>query len=79
MRRKRKIKGKILMAGPWRSGSTGIFNLVRVICGFYGRVYSCFEDQYNAEEAGMYDFQVLKTHKYKPALVDWADLIITTY
>ena len=42
---------KILITGCWRSGTTALYNLVRVICLEHGTVYSSFEDQFDDDEA----------------------------
>lgn len=73
------VARKILICGAHRTGSTAIFNLTRTICLQYGTVYSCFEDQYNINHARGFYFEVVKAHKYKRQLVDWADMIITVF
>ena len=55
---------RIVIAGLYRSGSTWLFNVVRLICQQHGTVYSCFGDKYEAYEAMKYDFQVVKVHKF---------------
>lgn len=70
---------RVLIAGPWRSGTTALYNLVRTICGQHGSVYACFDDQYDAIDAfpGTFDYEVVKVHKYRWDWVLWADKIIT--
>ena len=70
---------KILVNGCWRSGTTALYNLVRVICLEHGTVYSCFEDQYNEEEAKKYDYEIVKVHKFRPHWVGWSNCIFTIF
>lgn len=70
---------RILIAGCWRSGTTAIYNLARVICEEQGTVYCCFEDTYNESEGGKHDYEIVKVHKYKESWADWADCVITIF
>lgn len=67
----------ILITGPYRSGTTAVYNLTRCVCQFHGPTYGAFEDSY--DERNPARFHVVKAHKYKPELVEWADVIITVF
>lgn len=70
---------RILIAGCWRSGTTALYNLVRVICEEHGNTYACFEDTYNESIGGEFDFEIVKVHKFKKTWIDWADLVFTIW
>lgn len=70
---------RILIAGCWRSGTTALYNLVRVICMEHGKVYSCFEDDYKENIGTEYDFEIVKVHKYKIDWVEWSDCVFTVF
>lgn len=69
----------ILVCGPYRSGSTALFNLVRTICEQAGRTYGTFEDQYRPDIAEQYEYVVIKAHKYKDELIHLADVVFTIF
>lgn len=70
---------RILTVGQRRSGSTALFNLIRVVCEQNGRTYGCFEDTYDEDIADQCDFVIIKAHKYKEELVHWADVVFTIF
>lgn len=70
---------RILVAGVWRSGTTAVFNLVRVICQEHGKVYSCFADDYDKEKGSSFDYEIVKVHKFKEKWLEWPDIVFTTF
>jgi hypothetical protein len=70
---------RILVAGCWRSGTTGLYNLVRLICQEHGQAFACFDDTYNESIGGEFDFEVVKVHKYRREWLEWADVVITIW
>lgn len=70
---------RIAITGCWRSGTTALYNLVRVICLEHGTVYSCFEDQFDDEEAKKHDYEIVKVHKFRPHWVEWSNCIFTIF
>lgn len=69
---------KIVCAGFHRSGSTWLYNVVRIMCEeVYGKQNVCarFFNQWDqSQKASCY---VIKTHRFQPSLID-ADFIFTT-
>lgn len=63
---------KILIAGCWRSGTTALYNLVRLICEADGDTLACFSDRLT-DESAEYKHVVVKAHKYSADLAEWAD------
>jgi hypothetical protein len=57
------MKHRYIIAGIYRSGSTWLYNAVRLICAQHGTVYGCFEGSYNSGNAA--DYHIVKAHKFK--------------
>lgn len=70
---------RVLVAGTWRSGTTALFNLVRIICEPHGGTYAVFDDQYNEAIGEEFDFEIVKVHKFRHEWIEWADVIITIW
>lgn len=77
---------RVLVAGCWRSGTTALYNLVRLILESDGQTLSCFEDDYFKYSDLEFTHELLKAHKFKSnevkhgiSLVDWPDYIITIF
>lgn len=77
---------RVLIAGCWRSGTTAVYNLVRLILESDGKTLSCFEDEYINRKQEKNRHELLKAHKYRAdekkhgiSLIDWADYIITIF
>ena len=64
---------KILVAGMHKSGSTALFNIIR-LC--FKDVYSSWCDYYNEKNESK--IHLVKTHSYSKELMEWADIIFTT-
>ena len=67
----------ILIAGMYRSGSTWLFNAVRMFLELkYGKenVYGCYITDYKREDERQ--FHVVKTHEYIQEIAEAADLIV---
>ena len=59
----------ILIAGMKRSGSTWMYNAVRLMLKDAGKdVYGCWIDDY--DESNTAEFHVVKTHKWDKDLVE---------
>lgn len=77
---------RVLVAGCWRSGTTALYNLVRLILETDGTTLACFEDDYFKHKDLTFTHELLKAHKFKNNelkyginLVDWPDCIITVF
>ena len=68
---------KIVCAGMHRSGSTWLFNVVRVIfMENKATIYSCFANKYDPENDA--PFHIVKAHQFKQNIRDGANCIFTT-
>lgn len=68
---------KIVVAGIYRSGSTWLFNAVRLLLISEGvNIKSYF---YGSEPDTPEQFHVIKTHTYSQGLFDEAGIVITSY
>lgn len=58
---------RILITGTYRSGSTWQYNVVRLLCEIHApeKVYACFHDQYDEEEAEGAEYEIVKIHRYR--------------
>lgn len=77
---------RVLVAGCWRSGTTALYNLVRLILESDGTTLACFEDDYFKHTGLTFTHELLKAHKFKAneekhgiSLIDWPDYIITIF
>jgi len=75
---------RIIVAGIYRSGTTALYNIVRLICESEGDTWSEFlNDEIKPEELPELDFQILKAHKYHdkrtPAFIDEHTIVLTTF
>lgn len=71
----------ILVAGMRHSGSTALFNLVRIGGLLSGlNIQSGYSEQVNVEEieADSYDVIILKTHEKRDDIFELADVVLTT-
>lgn len=68
------MKRRIIIAGIYRSGSTWLFNVVRLI---FPRCYSCFESDYDPENDK--PVHVIKAHKFRPDLIDHNTVVLTSW
>lgn len=64
----------IVVAGIKRSGSTLIFNTIRLLCEGIGTVYCSG----NYREDITTDYYIIKKHSFNPELAKLADIIITS-
>lgn len=70
-------KKLIVCAGMHRSGSTWLYNAVRLIIASQGLpVYGCFSSNYRQDDGR--PVHVVKTHAFSPGLKGLADCIFTT-
>ncbi len=69
----------IICAGMRRSGSTWLYNVMRLICANDGGVYGSFEDDATAVAISKGKHAVIKTHKYQPVAVGFADIVAVTH
>jgi hypothetical protein len=67
---------KIVCAGCHRSGSTWLYNAVRLIMESKNEVYACFVTEYDPENKSQ--VHVIKTHNWHKSLEENADKIFTT-
>jgi hypothetical protein len=67
---------KILIAGMPRSGSTRLYNFIRLLCDKKGKTYSDIFEEWDKAKQEIYNVQ--KCHWYIEELHHWADIIITT-
>lgn len=68
---------RIVCAGMHRSGSTWLFNVLRMM--FLEKnvpIYSCFENKYDPKNNAL--FHIVKVHKFKESIQKDADFIFTT-
>lgn len=70
---------RILVAGCWRSGTTALYNIVRLICEANATTLGCFEDEYEKHAGLTFTHEVVKAHKFDEKWVMWADAIVTIY
>lgn len=69
----------VIIAGCWRTGTTAVYNIARLILSLEGEVYSCFVDEYDYVKAEAARHTVIKVHKFSNTWLERADKIITTY
>ena len=70
---------RVVAAGMHRSGSTLLYNVLRMILSQDSTVYSAFLNlSYDAAEAAEYDHQVIKVHRFNSAVAKTADFIFMT-
>lgn len=68
----------VVIAGIKRSGSTWLYNAVRLSILHAGRTVYIAGDGNNYDPRCKADFQIMKRHPYDPVLVDAADYIFTS-
>lgn len=69
---------KIVIAGMKRSGSTWLYNVVRVACEkYYGDVYVSGFHQY--DETNDSEVHIVKEHNFIKNLAEKADFVFTSY
>lgn len=69
-----------ITAGMSRSGSTWLFNAVRLILkGRYSKLYSCWIEEFDETRARGCDAILIKTHKAAPEFVSEADAIFISH
>jgi len=68
----------VIIAGIYRSGSTWLYNAVRLLLKDAGfSVYNSFGDNYDDSKDG--DYHLVKIHKYDKDLMLKGDYILTSY
>lgn len=68
----------IVSAGFYRSGSTWMFNAIRLILDeFTDDYYSCWEQDYNPKNPAKY--HLVKVHRWRPKLYKDAHLVFTSF
>jgi hypothetical protein len=65
---------RIIVVGCWRSGTTALFNMIRLICEADGPTIAFFE-QTEKTAFRVFKHQVLKAHKYNEQNIAWADYV----
>ena len=66
---------RILIAGCWRTGTTALYNITRLICEADGETYAQEDGRYDIETGKEAKHQIVKTHKFNPSWVEWASTL----